>query len=167
MYENDLSKDIVMGWAGQSDAPGYALQILEPLLGDSALHDMVQRSMDFLSQTQVDSLTGLFPVGYSFKEKKYYGGDHVSCGQAMYSFAKAIEQAKKKRTYQYKDWMTFLKKACDGQVRRILDPHWTSKSTSECFYIAPLALASKLFKINCMQTLLSRLPRIAMINIMI
>lgn len=146
MYENGLSKDIIMGWCGQAEAPGYALQVLEPMLKDPALHDMVQRSMDFLSRTKVDSLTGLFSVGYSFKEKKYYGGDHVSCGQAMYSFAKAIEQAKKNRNYQYKDWMTFLKKACDGQVRRILDSNWSSKSTSECFYIAPLVLASKLFK---------------------
>lgn len=146
MYEKNYSEDIVMGWAGQSDAPGYALQVLEPMLDDPDVKSMVQRSMDFLSSTHIDSVTGIFPVGYSFKENKYYGGDHVSCGQAMYCFAKAIEQAQKNHDYQYKKWKEFLRKACDAQTRRILSKEWVSKSTSECFYIAPLALASKLFK---------------------
>lgn len=146
MYDNSLAKDIIMGWCGQAEGPGYAFQVLEPMLQDPVIHSMVQRSMDFLSRTKVDSLTGIFPVGYSLKENKYYGGDHVSCGQAMYSFAKAIEQAKRNRNYQYEEWSDFLRKACDAQARRILDSQWTSTSTAECFYIAPLALASKLLK---------------------
>ena len=145
MYEKTLAKDIVMGWCGQAEALGYALQVLEPILKDSALHYMVQRSLDFLSQTPVDSSTGIFPVGYNLKDGKYHGGDHVSCGQAMYNFAKAIEHAHKGNNYQYEKWSSFLRKICNAQARRILNNSWTSKTTAECFYIAPLTLASKLF----------------------
>lgn len=146
MYDSSYSKDIVMGWCGQAEAPGYALQVLEPLLKDTMIHSMVQQSLDFLSETKVDSVTGLFPVGYNLKENRYHGGDHVSCGQAMFCFAKAINQARKNKLYRTEKWSTFLKKVCDAQAKRILSDQWNSKSTAECFYIAPLVLASKLLK---------------------
>lgn len=145
MYDNSYAKDIVMGWCGQAEALGYALQVLEPSLEDNMIPSMVQRSLDFLAGMKVDSL-GLFPVGYNLEKKMYHGGDHVSCGQAMFCFAKAIEQAEKNKIYQTKKWKSFLQKVCDAQVKRILSPLWTSHSTAECFYIAPLVLASKLIK---------------------
>ncbi len=144
MYDLSQRKDIVMGWYGQADSPGYALQVLEKRLGDSDIHSMVQKSLDYLSTFPVDSATGLFSVG--FNGEKYHGKDHVSCGQALYNFAKAIQAARKNKKFQTKLWENFLKTACDGQSQRILSDKWTPKSTDEAFYIAPLTIASKLFK---------------------
>ena len=73
-------------------------------------------------------------------------GDPVSCGQAMYNFAKAIETARKSKEYDTSKWEKFLRKACDGVSDRILSKEWNPKSTAEGFYIAPLAIASDLFR---------------------
>ena len=43
-------------------------------------------------------------------------------------------------------WEKFLKKACDFASARILEENWIPKSTAEAFYIAPLVIASDLFK---------------------
>ena len=106
--------------------------------------------MDFLSTFPVDETNGLFPVGFDGND--FYGGDHVSCGQAMYNFSKAIETAKlnnlnnKHNRIATSKWELFLKKTCDGQVRRIMDSSWNPHSTAEGFYMAPLAIASVLFE---------------------
>ena len=105
---------------------------------------MVQKSLDFLSTYPVDENTGVFPVG--FNGQTFHGGDHVSCGQAMYNFSKAIETARKNKKYDTSKWEEFLKKAADGQTKRILSDDWNPLSTAEGFYIAPLIRASKLFK---------------------
>lgn len=145
MYDTNLRKDIVMGWCGQADSPGYSLQVLSNMLKDNTLTDKVQRSMDFLSSTPINPETGLFQVGYNGKGERH-GGDPVSCGQAMYNFAKAIETARKNKKYQIEKWEKFLKSACDGVSMRLLNENWNPHSTAEAFYIAPLAIASKLFK---------------------
>lgn len=132
-----------MGWCGQADSPGYALQLLENELGDEEIPSMVQHAMDFLSTFPVDAETGMFPVGYNGKE--FFGGDPVSCGQAMYNFAKAIVWARKTGRYKTEGWERFLRECCDGQSRRILRADWNPRSTAEAFCIAPLAIASKLF----------------------
>lgn len=144
MYEPALNKEIVMGWCGQAASPGYALQVLEKRLGDSDIRDMVQRSLDFLTTYPVDEATGMFKLRYN--GSAYHGSDHVSCGQGMYNFAKAISAARKNKNYNTKKWEEFLRKACDGQARRILSEEWSPRSTSEAFYVAPLVIASKLFK---------------------
>ena len=133
-----------MGWCGQADSPGYALQVLEQRLGDKSIHDMVQRSMDFLTTYPVDKERGLFPVRYD--GKAFSQGDPVSCGQAMYNFAKAIETARKSKKYNTEKWERFLREAADVVSRKILSDEWSPLSTAEGFYIAPLAIASKLFK---------------------
>lgn len=143
MYDLSQGKSIVMGWCGQADSPGYALQLLEEELGDKDISGMIQRSMDFLSTYPVDAETGMFPVGFNGKD--FYGGDPVSCGQAMYNFAKAIVQARKTKRFKVEKWETFLRKCCDGQSRRILKRDWNPHSTAEAFLIAPLAIASDLF----------------------
>jgi hypothetical protein len=143
MFDKSLSKNIVMGWCGQAGSPGYALQVLGKRLNDPAIKSMIQRSMDFLTTYPIDPKNGIFPVGYS--EKGFYGGDPVSCGQAMYNFAKAIETARKSHQYNIAKWEKFLKDACDGVCKYILDKNWNPKSTAEGFYIAPLAMSSKLF----------------------
>ena len=146
MYDNSLRKELVMGWCGQADSPGYALQVLAERLDDEAIPQMVQRSMDFLTTYPIDRERGLFPVRYDGKE--FSQGDPVSCGQAMYNFAKAIETARKSRKYDTEKWEQFLHEAADVVSRRILSDEWSPLSTAEGFYIAPLAIASKLFKNN-------------------
>ena len=144
MYDNSLRKELVMGWCGQADSPGYSLQVLGKRLNDSRIKDMVQNSLDFLTTYEVNPETGLFPVRYD--GKGYSQGDPVSCGQAMYNFAKAIETARKSGKYEISKWEDFLKKASDAASARILSEDWNPKSTAEGFYIAPLAISSKLFK---------------------
>lgn len=145
MYDLNSSHDIVMGWCGQADSPGFALQLLEKRLQDPSIPGKVQELMDFLSDYPAGK-EGIFPVGYNFKKQSYYGGDPVSCGQAMYNFAKAIVKARKDKRYDTRKWEAFLQKACDATSERILDNAWNPKSTAEAFYIAPLAIASNLFK---------------------
>ena len=146
MYDTKALKELVMGWCGQADSPGYSLQLLRKLLHeDETIDTQIQTSLDFLSTYPVNEETGLFPVVYNGK-KFLGGGDNVSCGQAMYNFSKAIMAAKKKRRYDTDLWKKFLKKCCDGQTRRILSDQWNPRSTAEAFYIAPLALSSKIFR---------------------
>ena len=144
MYDNSLRKELVMGWCGQADSPGYSLQVLSKRLNDNQIDDMVQKSLDFLTTYEINPATGLFPVRYD--GKGYSQGDPVSCGQAMYNFAKAIETARKSSVYDTSKWEVFLRKACDAASARILSEGWNPKSTAEGFYIAPLAISSKLFK---------------------
>lgn len=144
MYPGN-DNDFVMGWAGQSDALGYALQSLDgTYLNDPTIADKVQKTLDFLTTCEVRE-DGLFPVGYSIKNKKYHGGDPISCGNAMYVYAKAIEAARKNKKYDTSKWEAFLKKACDGTAKRMLDEKWNPRSTNEAFCIAPLAIAAELF----------------------
>ena len=143
-------KHIVMGWCGQADSPGYSLQVLEPQLASGPwtadeIHDKVQRSLDFLSGCAFRD-DGLFCVRYKCDTGAWDKGDPVSCGQAMYNFAKAIEYSRKHPgTYDTSRWEAFLKEACDKTADRILACKWDPKSTAEAFYIAPLAISSKLF----------------------
>ena len=144
MYDSSLRKELVMGWCGQADSPGYSLQVLAKRLNDSRISDMVQNSLDFLTTYEINPETGLFPV--RFDGKGYSQGDPVSCGQAMYNFAKAIETARKNKRFDTSKWETFLKKACDAASSRILSENWNPRSTAEGFYIAPLAISSKIFR---------------------
>ena len=139
-------KRIVMGWCGQAASPGYALQVLSKDIGDLSIHDKVQRSLDFLTSSPFNA-DGTFAVNYDTRKGSWSAGDPVSCGQAMYNFAKAIGYARKhKDGYDVSKWETFLKKACDNASSRILSDGWNPVSTAEAFYIAPLAISSDLFR---------------------
>ncbi|MDR0337713.1 MAG: hypothetical protein LBI18_11550 [Planctomycetaceae bacterium] len=144
MYDLDRKKDIVMGWCGQAASCGFSFQMLGGGMNDQNAREKVQRSLDFLSSFPVDE-RGLFPVGYNITEKRFHGGDPVSCGQAMYNFAKAIETARKNKQYDIRQWEQFLQKVCDRQSKRILEANWNPHSTAEAFYIAPLIIAWQLF----------------------
>ena len=153
MYDIRSSrKHIVMGWCGQADSPGYSLQVLEPLLTSctslwtrDVIHNRVQRSLDFLTGCSWRD-DGLFCVRYDCSSGTWDQGDPVSCGQAMYNFAKAIEYAKRHPgAYDSSKWESFLKEACDKTSDRILSCKWNPVSTAEAFYIAPLAIASKMY----------------------
>ena len=148
MYDSRYHrKDIVMGWCGQADSPGYAFQVLANRIGDPSIHDKVQRSLDFLTGAEFKG-DGLFTVRYNFLTGAWDQGDPVSCGQAMYDFAKAIEVARKSKEYDTSKWEKFLRKACDSASDHILSKDWNPRSTAEGFYIAPLAIASDLFGVK-------------------
>ena len=144
MYDLARSKDIVMGWCGQADSQGFALQALAEQLNDASIPDKVQRSLDFLSQTPVNA-NGIFPVGYKVADDSRYGGDPVSCGQAMYNFARAIELGRNNPQYTTTAWEAFLQTAADATAETILSETWNPHSTAEAFYIAPLIYSARLF----------------------
>ncbi|MEJ7736412.1 MAG: hypothetical protein WKF97_03205 [Chitinophagaceae bacterium] len=143
MYPFKKNPAYVMGWCGQAESLGFALQQLKPILKDERIDNQVQSSMDFLSGSPFND-EGFF-LNYVVEKNKWEAQDNVSQGQAMYSFAKAIESAKKNGEYNYSKWQTFLKKACDVQSLRILKDDWNPGSTNEAFYISPLCLAAKMF----------------------
>ncbi len=125
MYPRMDRPEIVMGWCGQAESPGYALQNLkEQLDNDPAIDHMVQKSMDFLSTYAVGP--DGFPVIYDVNKKTYGNKDPVSMGQGMYSIAKAIESARVNKRYDTSKWETFLKKACDfaGRHLDMKEPYW-------------------------------------------
>jgi len=133
-----------MGWCGQAASPGYALQVLRDRSGNIGETDIrIQKSLDFLSGSPVGE--NGFPVIYNPSNSEWSRPDHVSMGQAMYNFAKAIEAARKNKRYDSRKWEVFLKKACDATVARINRTDWYPVSTAEGFYAAPLTIASKLF----------------------
>ena len=148
MYPLGWGAEIVMGWCGQAESLGYALQGLKPVLNknEKIIDHQIQSSVDFLTESPFNE--DGFHLVYNMNEKKWKEQDNVSQGQAMYSFAKAIQAAEKSHDYDYTKWAVFLKKACDVHSDRILKDDWKPVSTNEAFYIAPLTLASTTFKNN-------------------
>jgi len=143
MYPPEHGKHIVMGWCGQAASCGYAFQQLESSFPDPSFKNMIQESLDYLCNSPI-SAEG-FPVRYDVQNSNWHAPDHVSMGQGMYNFAKAIESARKNGKYDTEKWEKFLKNACDVTSERILKPDWRPRSTAEGFHIAPLAIAYQLF----------------------
>ncbi len=144
MFPKDWGPQFVMGWCGQGASLGYALQRLQPLLQDSTIPVKVQKSLDLLAESPFNE--NGFLLNYIARDNKWERQDNVSQGQAMYNFAKAVEAGRKNKRVDTQKWEEFLQRACDLHARRILDDSWNPVSTNEGFYIAPLAIASKLFK---------------------
>lgn len=162
MFDHSYRQQLVMGWAGQSDAPGYALLALGYLNNQPDWINKAKASLDFLSTAQFDEING-FTVNFNAKpgtwthhafkkldpSKGKYIGDPVSQGQAMYMFAKAIQftnrMANEGKHIESKRWKAFLQKASDYHSQRILQSNWRPKSTNQAFLVAPLVLASELF----------------------
>lgn len=150
MYPDFYDPKIVFGWCGQADSLGFAYLRLAPalskLLGrpESVFYDQVQRSLDHLSTSPVD--TEGFALTYDPAAKQWVNDkDPVSMGQGMYNFAKAIEAGRDNPNVETAKWEEFLKKASDSAAARILKDDWRPLSTAEGFYIAPLILASRIF----------------------
>jgi hypothetical protein len=133
----------VMGWTGQAEAPGYALQILAPGLKDPNALAYVQKSLDFLSSATF--YDGGFHNWYDLNKKQWYGTEPLNQGQAMLSLARAIAVGRA-RGRQTAKWEAFLRRACDLHAARILAPGWRPRSTNEASILAPLVKASVLFK---------------------
>jgi len=144
MYPPQYAPKIVMGWAGQCEAPGYALQSLAARLSDQKLTEMVQRSLDHLCTSPFDQ-SG-FCVTYDPLTNEWTDKDAVSQGQAMYSMALAIREGRKNPKMNTQSWEKFLRKACDIFSDRLLSKTWNPVNTSEAFFIAPLLEANRLFR---------------------
>ncbi|MEY3052446.1 MAG: hypothetical protein RLY31_2231 [Bacteroidota bacterium] len=144
MFPPHVRPQIVLGWAGQCEAPGYALQALADRLGDTSVWDMVQRSMDHICSSPLGP--GGFPVVYDIGEKTWKNPDPVSEGQAMNSIALAIRTGRSNGKVKTGSWESFLKDACRLHAARIRSDDWRPVNTAEAFYIAPLLLAAELFR---------------------
>ena len=143
MFPDFAKPRIVLGWAGQCEAPAYALQVLSNELGDPALWQKVQSSLDHICTSPIDQ--DGFCVIYDLKTKTWSEKDPVSQGQAMNSIALAIQQARINKKVNPAKWELFLKKAADVFSKRILSDTWQPVNTAEAFFIAPLLHSSRLF----------------------
>lgn len=143
MYPEFQRQRIVLGWAGQSEAPAYALQVLADQLGDDKIWEMVQKSMDHICTSPVGKKG--FPVRYEVEKDKWERPDPVSEGQAMNSIALAIKVGRLTEKVGVAEWENFLQKACDVHANRLLSDKWNPRNTAEAFYISPLLIASDLF----------------------
>lgn len=132
---------LVMGWCGQADALGYALQVLGPKLGGDYA-GRVRRSLDFLSTAEF--YDGGFRTWHKADEGRWEGHEPLSQGQAMLNFAHAIRLGRG-GGMDTKKWEEFLRRAADFHAARILREDWRPKSTDEAFFIAPLCAAYTLF----------------------
>ncbi|WP_346820800.1 hypothetical protein [Rapidithrix thailandica] len=144
MYPGFAKPRIVLGWAGQSEAPLYALQVLQEELQDEAIWKKVQSAMDHICTSPISEKG--FPVRYELQENQWHSPDPVSEGQAMNNIALAIRTARKNQQLNTKNWETFLQKACEVHAQRLLSEDWHPRNTAEAFYISPLLLAADLFK---------------------
>jgi hypothetical protein len=135
--------EYVMGWAGQSGAPGYAFLVLAERLNAPNAVGMAQQILDHLSTAPVGPHG--FPVRYNPDQNKWYAPDPVSQGQAMETFARAILAGRKIESVDTTKWEAFLRKACDVHAARILDDAWRPKSTNDGFLVSPLCKAFGLF----------------------
>ena len=129
------NNDYVMGWAGQSEAPGYALLVLAKQLDDPKAAEMARRALDHLSKSPFND--NGFMVGYTPEKNQWHGQDPVSQGQAMDVFANAIRYGRQ-HDVRTTVWEAFLRKACDVHAARILAKDWKPRSTAEGFMVAPL-----------------------------
>ena len=132
----------VMGWAGQSEAPGYALQVLADRLENPRLKEIGRACLDTLARSPFDEEG--FQVAYDGKSGHWSQQDPVSQGQAMTSFARGIRVGRRCGA-DTSNWETFLRQACDVHATRILVEDWRPASTAEAFLVSPLCLGFELF----------------------
>ena len=144
MYPPFEPPRIVMGWAGQCETPGYALQVLADDLNDDRIWEMVQRSLDHICSSPVGK--NGFPVIYEVEKNRWKRPDPVSEGQAMNNIALAIREGRKNQKVDVSAWEVFLRRACDINSARILAESWNPINTAEAFYISPLLIASGLYQ---------------------
>ncbi len=131
----------VLGWCGQAAAPGYSLQVLQEDLENPRIPEMVQQSLDFLSEAEFYEEG--FHTWYNYETGEWTHKEILSQGQAMLNISRAILASEKSGSNPEK-WIKFLDKASRLHSERILTPGWHPESTNEAFFIAPLCLASRI-----------------------
>ena len=143
MFPSFVKPQIVLGWAGQCEAPGYALQLLYDDIKEPQIWSMIQKSLDHIASSPVTE--NGFPVIYDIQTKRWSNPDPVSMGQAMNNLALAIRAGRMNSKVNVSKWEIFLKKSADVLCARIMKPDWNPINTAEAFYISPLVLSHKLF----------------------
>jgi len=133
----------VMGWTGQAEAPGYALQVLAGYLRDPEALALARKSLDFLSTATFYDQG--FHNWFDLEKRRWERTELLNQGQAMVSFARAISVGRHGSRSDTAKWEAFLRRACDTHAKRILEPKWKPVSTNEAAFIAPLVLAARLF----------------------
>jgi hypothetical protein len=132
----------VMGWCGQAGALGGALLRLDSRLGGANVERVV-RSMNHLATAPFND--NGFLLKYTAETGNWSEQDHVSQGQAMENFARAITAARDRGGIDITSWEGFLRKACELHAARIMRPDWRPVSTAEAFYVSPLCKSAELF----------------------
>lgn len=133
----------IMGWCGQAAAPGASLIQLAPRLGDPQAVDRAVRSLNHLATAPFNDAG--FLLRYTVETRQWSQQDHVSQGQAMENFARAITAARARGGIDTAPWEAFLRRACTLHAARILRDDWRPVSTAEGFYVSPLCRAHGLF----------------------
>eukprot|EP00747_Dinoflagellata_sp_TGD_P030626 gnl/TRDRNA2_/TRDRNA2_134766_c1_seq1.p1 gnl/TRDRNA2_/TRDRNA2_134766_c1~~gnl/TRDRNA2_/TRDRNA2_134766_c1_seq1.p1 ORF type:complete len:397 (+),score=51.06 gnl/TRDRNA2_/TRDRNA2_134766_c1_seq1:122-1192(+) len=133
----------VMGWAGQSEAPGYSLQVLASRLKRPELQSVAHRALDLLAQAPFSEGAG-FRLAVNGRTARWTEGNFLSQGQAMSAFARAIRVGRAQGT-NTSSWEAFLLRASTIHSERILQSSWRPHSTNEAFLVQPLCLAAELF----------------------
>ncbi len=146
MFPSFAKPQIVLGWAGQCEAPAYAMLVLANELDDNQVWSKIQRSLDHICTSPIDD--DGFCVIYDVNTNTWFGKDPVSQGQAMNSIALAIKEGRKNKRVNTTKWEVFLKKSADIYSKRILSQTWKPINTAEAFFISPLIAASQLFNNN-------------------
>lgn len=135
--------ELVMGWAGQSEAPGYALLVLGEQWKDSSAIYKAVKTLDFLSTAPLDDPVKGFPVRYNYESHEWKRPDYLSQGQALESFTRAIAVGRGSQETQ--SWEGFSEQALALHAKRILSSDWNPVSTHEAFLISPLFRGAELF----------------------
>ena len=135
----------VMGWTGQAEAPGYALQVLAPVLQDPDAPRIAKASLDFLSSAEF--YEGGFHNWYDPVKRVWSNQEILNQGQAMLNIARAIAVARKQKTDSSK-WEAFFRKAADIHAARILAADWKPVSTNEAAFVAPLLMGYEMFHVD-------------------
>lgn len=142
---------IMMGWADQAEAPGYALLALQPRgLVDSqqvsTWQQRAARSLDFLSTAPTLDRSRGFSIVYDYDKHEWLQrANPLSQAQALGVIADAVRVGRQNNEIDPGKWETFLRDGCGYFADRILKPDWRPVSTNEAFAIAPLVRSSKLF----------------------
>jgi hypothetical protein len=139
-------KQAVMGWTGQAEAPGYAFQVLAARLQDPSAEDMARKSLDFIARSAT-FYEGGFYNWFDLDKKQWERQEILNQGQAMLSFARAIEVGRKNQR-DTRLWEQFLRKAAEIHARRILAAGWRPVSTNEASFVAPLLKTAALFRVD-------------------
>ena len=135
----------VVGWAGQSEAPAYALLRLEGRVDWPDARGTASKTLDTLAAAPFDEWG--FAQHLHAEKGEWSDRDPVSQGQALETWTRCIELARAKGLETAR-WEAFAQRAALLQAERLLQPDWRPVSTAECFLVSPLLRAARLWKLE-------------------
>ncbi len=137
-----VPKQILFGWTGRSETMGFAAPVLGKICGDSEAEKRAERYFDFLITSPVNE--NGFHARYFIEEAEFKDQNFVSQGQALETFAMALQLYRDRGEKIPDKYLDFLRRVCRTWYNRIMDDTWYPRSTNEAFLAAPLAMASQL-----------------------